>query len=62
MGKIIAEREDEQEDGYFLEVDLEYPEKLHDKHNSYPMATEKFKIEEKNILVTIKTAWREVWS
>ena len=24
-----------------LEVDLEYPSKLHDLHNDYPLATEK---------------------
>ena len=27
--------------GYFLEVDLEYPDKLHDLHNDYPLAPEK---------------------
>ena len=27
--------------GYFLEVDLEYPSKLHDFHNDYPLAPEK---------------------
>merc|ERR1712115_137949 len=35
------------EDGYFLEVDLEYPEELHDFHDTYPCAPEKLKIEEK---------------
>ena len=28
--------------GYVLEVDLEYPKKLHDIHNDYPLAVEKF--------------------
>ena len=27
--------------GYFLEVDLEYPQELHEAHNSYPLAPEK---------------------
>ena len=27
--------------GYILEVDLEYPESLHDLHNNYPLAPEK---------------------
>ena len=27
--------------GWILEVDLEYPEELHDAHNSYPLAPEK---------------------
>ena len=30
--------------GYFLEVDLEYPSKLHDFHNDYPLAPEKLEI------------------
>ena len=32
--------------GYFLEVDLDYPEELHDIHNDYSMAPEKIKIED----------------
>ena len=27
--------------GYFLEVDLEYPQSLHDKHNDFPLVLEK---------------------
>ena len=30
--------------GYILEVDLEYPSKLHELHNDYPLATEKLEI------------------
>ena len=28
-------------DGYILEVDLEYPDQLHELHNDYPLAQEK---------------------
>ena len=30
--------------GLILEVDLEYPEELHDLHNDYPCAPEKVKV------------------
>ena len=30
--------------GYFLEVDLEYPKKLHKLHNNYPLAPEKLAV------------------
>ena len=34
---------------YFLEVDLHYPEKLHDDHNDYSMAPEKIKVREETL-------------
>ena len=30
--------------GFFLEVDLDYPTSLHDEHNDYPLAPEKMKV------------------
>ena len=36
---------DEKSDtGYFLEVDLEYPDNLHELHNDYPLAPEKLAV------------------
>ena len=30
--------------GYFLEVDLEYPDELHELHNDFPLAPEKLSV------------------
>ena len=30
--------------GYFLEVDLEYPDELHELHNDYPLVSEKLAV------------------
>ena len=30
--------------GYFLEIDLEYSDKLHELHNDYPLAREKLTV------------------
>ena len=30
--------------GYFLEVDLKYPDELHELHNNYPLAPEKLAV------------------
>ena len=30
--------------GHFLEIDLEYPDELHELHNDYPLAPEKLAI------------------
>jgi len=37
---FIKGYDNEGEHGYILEVDLEYPKQLHDKHNAYPLALE----------------------
>ena len=42
----ILNKSDNSLHGYFLEVDLDYPEELHDIHNDYSMAPEKIKIED----------------
>ena len=35
----------ESDTGYFLEVDVQYPEKLHDLQNDFPFLPERMKIE-----------------
>ncbi|XP_033726725.1 uncharacterized protein LOC117316295 [Pecten maximus] len=37
---------DNSDKGYILEVDMEYPEDLHDLHNDYPLAPEKLTVTE----------------
>ena len=44
--EFILQQQDEQEEGYFLEVDLEYPKELHDTFDNYPCVPEKMKINE----------------
>ena len=47
INKIDLTKYDEKSNkGLILEVDLEYPEKLHDLHNDYPLAPEKVKVTE----------------
>ena len=42
----IMNMSDEQQTGYILEVDLEYPKHLHESHNSFPLAPEHLTITE----------------
>ena len=42
----IMNYDENSEIGYTLEVDLHYPEELHDLHNDYPLAPEKLKLGE----------------
>ena len=47
LADFILKLGDEQEEGYFLEVCLEYPEELHVFCDTYPSAPAKLRIEEK---------------
>ena len=40
------------DEGYFLEVDVQYPEKLHELHNDLPFLPERIKIEKVQKLVS----------
>ena len=41
----------ESAEGYFLEVDIQYPEKLHELHNDLPFLSERMKINKHENLV-----------
>jgi len=40
----LAKYKEDSEKGLILEVDLKYPEELHDQHNDFPLALEKVKV------------------
>ena len=40
--KKIMKYSDDDDVGYILEVDLEYPKELHDLHKDYPLAPENY--------------------
>ena len=40
----LAKYKEDSEKGLILEVDLEYPEELHDLHNDYPLGPEKVRV------------------
>ena len=41
----VVEPSDDSEDGYIFEVDLSYPQQLHDAHDDYPLAPELLEID-----------------
>ena len=48
----ITSYNEESNEGYFLEVDVQYPEKLHELHNNLPFLPETMKIEKVEKLVS----------
>ena len=40
----LAKYTEDSKKGLMLDVDLEYPQALHDQHNDYPVAAEKIKV------------------
>lgn len=52
----IMDVADDAEYGYILEVDLEYPEYLHDQHNDYPFCSEHMQVDgskQKKLVLTL---------
>ena len=43
--------------GYFLEVDIEYPDELHELHNDFPLAPEKFAVSNDMLPNIVKNCW-----
>ena len=48
---FILNYNEESNEGYFLQVDVQYPEKLHELHNELPFLPERLKIEKAEKLV-----------
>ena len=49
---LIKTYDEESDEGYFLEADFQYPEKLHELHNDLPFLEERMKIEKVEKVVT----------
>ena len=49
---FIRNYNEKSDEGYFLDVDVQYPEKLHELHNDLPFLPERMKIEKVEKLVT----------
>ena len=52
---FIKSYNEESDKGYFLEVDVQYLEKLHDLHNDLPILPERIKIEKVEKLAGLLT-------
>ena len=59
---FILKQKNEQEEGYFLEVDLEYLDEVHDLHYTYQCTPEKLNIGEKHISEHQKKVREGAWS
>ena len=51
---------DDSEDGYILEVDIDYPLELHDLHNEYPLSPVKMKVTENMLSLYAKQLLEEL--
>ena len=56
----LAEYEEDSKKGLIMEVDLEYPEELHNLHNDYPLGPEKVKVLRVCCLGIVKTSRRNI--
>lgn len=58
---FIKAQTSEQDTGYFVECDLEYPSDLHWQHNDFPVACESMKITEKDLSPYMKQCLKEIY-
>ena len=56
----LAKYKEDNKKGVILEVDLEYPQELHDLHNDYPLAPEKMKVTKRCYLPTLQINKRKI--
>ena len=49
---LIENYNEESDEGYFIEVDVPYPEKIHEDHNDLPLLPDRMKIEKVEKLLT----------
>ena len=54
--KRVMKYSDDEDTGYILEVDLDYPKELHDLHKDYPFAPEIMSISE-NMLSQVQKGY-----
>ena len=47
LAKTTVDHPADDPEGFILEVDLEYPEDLHNAHNTYPLAPERMVVQKK---------------
>ncbi|CAG2213696.1 unnamed protein product [Mytilus edulis] len=52
--------EKDAEKGYILEIDLEYPENLHDSHNDYPLAPTHRTVTDEELSAHSQQVWRDL--
>ena len=56
----LSKYKEDSEKGVISEVDLEYPEELHDLHNDYPLASEKNESNKRDVILILRINKRTI--